>query len=78
MAQLMNGVDTVRFNVDVFINMPLDVPAFENQSFEITKPLNGWMNTYKWFIDAVGTLSSPREFFIEDGRYVKTLETAME
>lgn len=68
MAQLMNGVDTIRFNVDVFINMPLDVPVFENQFFEITKPLNGWMNTYKWFIDAVGTLSSPREFFIEDGR----------
>jgi len=66
MAQLMNGVDTIRFNVDVFINMPLDVPAFENQFFEITKPLNGWMNTYKWFIDAVGTLSSPREFFIEE------------
>ena len=42
------------------------VPAFENQFFEITKPLNGWMNTYKWFIDAVSTLSSPREFFIEE------------
>ena len=68
MAQLMNGVDTVRFNVDVFIDMPLDVPVFEDQFFEITKPLNGWMNTYKWFSDAVGTLSSPREFFIEEGR----------
>lgn len=68
MAQLMNGVDTVRFDVDVFFDMPLDVPVFENQYFKITKPLNGWMNTYKWFSDAVGTLSSPRAFFIEDGR----------
>lgn len=67
MNQLMNGVDTIRFNVDVFIDLPLDVPFFENQSFEITKPLDGWMNTYKWFSDAVGTLSSPRDFFIEEG-----------
>lgn len=68
MIQLMNGVDTVRFNVDVFIDVPLDVPVFENHFFEITKPLDGWLNTYKWFSDAVGTLSSPREFFIEEGR----------
>lgn len=67
MTQLMNGVDTVRFNVDVFIDVPLDVPVFENLFFEITKPLDGWMNTYKWFSDAVGTLSSPRDFFIEEG-----------
>lgn len=65
MAQLMNGVNTVRFNVDVFIDAPQDVPVFENRSFVITKPLDGWMNTYKWFSDAVGTLSSPREFFID-------------
>ena len=68
MTQLMNGVDTVRFNVDVFIDVPMDVPVFENHFFEITKPLDGWMNTYKWFSDAIGTLSSPREFFIEEGR----------
>ena len=68
MAQLMNGVDTIRFNVDVFIDTPLDVLFFENQFFEITKPLNGWMNTYKWFSEAVGTLSSPKEYFIEEKR----------
>lgn len=67
-VQMMNGLDTVRFNVDVFVDVPMDVRFFENQFFEITKPLNGWMNTYKWFSDAVGTLSSPREFFIEEER----------
>ena len=65
MAQLMNGVDVIRFSVDVFIDMPLDVPVFENQVFDIVKPLNGWMNTYKWYTDAVKTLSSPRAFFME-------------
>lgn len=65
MIQLMNGVDAVRFNVDVFIDVPMDVPVFENLFFEITKPLDGWMNTYKWFSDAVGTLSSPKEFFLK-------------
>lgn len=68
MAQLMNGVDIIRFNVDVFIDAPLDVQVFENQLFEIIKPLDGWMNTYKWFSDAIRTLSSPREFFIEKER----------
>lgn len=66
-AEFMNGVDIVRFNVDVFIDKPMDVPVFENQAFEIVKPLNGWMNTYKWYTDAVKTLSSPRVFFMEGG-----------
>lgn len=65
-AELMNGVDIVRFYVDVFFDVPVDAQVFENQNFEIVKPLNGWMNTYKWYLDAVKTLSSPREFFMEE------------
>lgn len=72
MAQLMTGVDTVMFKVDVFIDVPQDVQVFESQFFVITKPLGGWMNTYKWFSDAVGTLRSPREFFMEEERRLET------
>lgn len=65
-AELMNGVDIVRFSVDVFIDAPMDMHVFDNQSFEIVRPLDGWMNTYKWFSDAVKTMSSPRELFMEE------------
>ena len=67
-AQMMDGVDAVRFCLDVFIDSPMNVHVFENQFFEISKPLNGWMNTYKWYSDAVNTLSSPRALFIEEER----------
>lgn len=62
---MLNGVETVNFGVDIFIDAPWDVKVFENQFFEKGVAIDGWFNTYSSFKQMIATLSSPKEFFIE-------------
>ncbi len=62
---VMNALRSIRFSVDVFIDFPPDVAVFDNLRLSITKPLGEWNELVQEFSNALMTMSSPRDLFIE-------------
>jgi len=63
---MLNGVEKANFGVDIFIDAPWDVKVFESQFFKKEVAIDGWFNTYSSYKQMIATLSSPKDFFIEN------------
>lgn len=63
--QLLGGISSVDFTLELFTVNRIDYMVFENKRFSLLKSFKGWIEVYNSYKRKLSTLHNPSEFFIE-------------